>query len=186
MEESWDGSYDASRHSDDSYHEKLHIEPIYESFLCPLTKQVMQDPVTIENGHTYERVAIEKWFKECKDSGRRPVCPLTLQELNSTDLNPSIALRHTIEEWTQRNNAAQLDNACRSLGPGSSESDILQALDYVMKICQKSRLNKHAVRNADLIPMIADMLKNSSRKVRCKSLQTLCVIAEDDDDNKVV
>ncbi|KAL0913331.1 hypothetical protein M5K25_016782 [Dendrobium thyrsiflorum] len=186
MAEIWDGSYDAGRQSDDSYHERLHVEPIYESFLCPLTKQVMRDPVTIENGHTYEREAIEKWFKECNDSGRRPVCPLTLQELNSTDLNSSTALRHTIEEWTQRNDAAQLDNACRSLGPGSSESDILQALDFVMKICQKSRLNKHAVRNADLIPMIADMLKSSSRKLRCKSLQTLCVVAEDDDNNKKV
>ncbi|XP_028554913.1 U-box domain-containing protein 44 isoform X2 [Dendrobium catenatum] len=164
MADIWDGSYDASRQSDESYHERLHVEPIYESFLCPLTKQVMRDPVTIENGHTYEREAIEKWFKECKDSGRRPICPLTLQELNSTDLNSSTALRHTIEEWTQRNDAAQLDNACRSLGPGSSESDTLQALDYVMKICQKSRLNKRAVRNADLIPMIADMLKSSSRK----------------------
>ncbi|PKU69240.1 U-box domain-containing protein 44 isoform X1 [Dendrobium catenatum] len=186
MADIWDGSYDASRQSDESYHERLHVEPIYESFLCPLTKQVMRDPVTIENGHTYEREAIEKWFKECKDSGRRPICPLTLQELNSTDLNSSTALRHTIEEWTQRNDAAQLDNACRSLGPGSSESDTLQALDYVMKICQKSRLNKRAVRNADLIPMIADMLKSSSRKVRCKSLQTLCVVAQDDDNNKTV
>ncbi|XP_020596725.1 U-box domain-containing protein 44-like [Phalaenopsis equestris] len=186
MEEYWDGSYDASRHSDESCHEKLHVEPIYESFLCPLTKQIMRDPVTIENGHTYERGAIMKWFRECRDSGRRPVCPLTLQELTSTDLNPSIALRHTIEEWTQRNDAAQLDNACRSLSPGSSESDILQALDYIIRICHKSRLNKHAVRNADLIPMISDMLKSTSIKVRCKSLQTLCVVAEDDDENKEV
>ncbi|KAI0520309.1 hypothetical protein KFK09_007781 [Dendrobium nobile] len=193
MAESWDGSYDsnirsyeASRHSDESYHEKLHIEPIYESFVCPLTKQVMQDPVTIESGQTFEKEAIEKWFKECKDNGRRAVCPLTLKELSSTDLNPSIALRHTIEEWTQRNEAAQLDNACRSLGPGASEGDILQALDYVVNICKKSRSNKHVVRNAELIPMIADMLKSSSRKVRCKALQTLCVVVEDNDDNKEV
>lgn len=193
MPEIWDESYDfssqsydANRLSDESYSEKLRIEPIYESFVCPLTKQVMRDPVTIENGHTYERKAIEKWFKECKDSGRKPVCPLTLKELSNTDLNPSIALRHTIEEWSQRNDASQLDNASRSLGPGSSESEIILALDYIVKICQKNRLNRHAVRNADLIPMIAENLKNSSRKVRCKALQTLCVVVEDDDDNKVV
>ncbi|PKA53986.1 U-box domain-containing protein 44 [Apostasia shenzhenica] len=186
MEESWDASYDGSRHSDDSYHEKLHIEPIYESFVCPLTKQVMRDPVTIENGHTFEREAIERWFRECKDSGRRPCCPLTLKELSSTDLNPSIALRHTIEEWTQRNDAAQLDNACRSFGPGSSEAEILQALGYITNICQKNKSNRHLVRNAELIPLIADMLKSSSRKVRCIALQTLCVVAEDNDDNKEV
>ncbi|KAG0458706.1 hypothetical protein HPP92_021834 [Vanilla planifolia] len=191
MAESWDGSSsrhscDTSRHSGDSYHAKLHIEPIYESFVCPLTKQIMQDPVTIETGHTFEREAIEKWFKECNESGRRPFCPLTLKELNSIDLNSSIALRHTIEEWIQRNEAAQLENTCKSLGSGSFESDILHSLDYVVNICQKSRSNKHLVRNAECIPLITDMLKNSSRKVRCKALQTLLVVAEDNDDNKEV
>ncbi|KAK8957818.1 U-box domain-containing protein 44 [Platanthera zijinensis] len=192
MEESLDGnnssrqSHDSSRQSEESNCEKLHLEPIYESFVCPLTKQVMRDPVSIETGQTFEREAIEKWFKECKDTVRKPVCPLTLKELNSSDLSPSIALRHTIEEWTQRNEAVQLDNACRSLGPGASEIDILQALDYVMNICKKSRSKKHAVRNANIIPMIADMLKNSNKEVRCNALQTLCVVTEDDDDNKEV
>ncbi|KAG0473135.1 hypothetical protein HPP92_014992 [Vanilla planifolia] len=168
MAESWDESYDssrqsyddASRRSDDSYQEKVHLEPIYGSFLCPLTKQVMYDPVTIETGHTFERIAIEKWFKACQDSGRRVVCPLTSKELNNLDLNPSIALRQTIEEWTLRNEAAQLEN--------------------------KNRSNVHVVRNAELIPVIADMLKNSSSKVRLKALQTLCVVAEDNDENKEI
>ncbi|XP_020572397.1 U-box domain-containing protein 44-like [Phalaenopsis equestris] len=193
MAEKWDGSYDSnrrsydsSRHSDESYHEKLHIEPLYESFVCPLTKQVMRDPVSIENGQTFEREAIEKWFKECRCSGQRPVCPLTLKELSNTDLNPSIALRHTIEEWTKRNEASQLDNACRSLGPGASESNTLQAMDYVVNICNKSWTNKHAVRKAELIPLISNMLKSSSRKVRCKALHTLYIAVEDNDDNKQV
>ncbi|KAK9270849.1 hypothetical protein L1049_026435 [Liquidambar formosana] len=187
MAESWDGSYDAGSQSDDSYHfERLHIEPIYDAFVCPLTKQVMRDPVTLENGQTFEREAIEKWFKECKESGRKLVCPLTLKELRSTELNPSIALRNTIEEWTARNESVQLDMARRSLSLGSSESDIMRALNYVQYICQKSRSNKHVVRNAELIPMIVDMLKSSSRRVRCKALETLRIVAEEDADNKEI
>ncbi|KAK1296517.1 U-box domain-containing protein 44 [Acorus calamus] len=103
MAGSWDGSYDQGSQSEESFHEKYHLEPIYEAFVCPLTKQVMKDPVTLENGQTFERQAIENWFKECRDSGRRPICPLTLKELSTTELNPSIALRNTIEEWTARN-----------------------------------------------------------------------------------
>lgn len=184
---SWDGSFDRGSQSDDSYQfERLHIEPMYDAFVCPLTKQVMRDPVTLENGQTFEREAIEKWFKECKESGRKPVCPLTLKELKSTELNPSIALRNTIEEWTARNEAAQLDMARRSLNMGSSESDVMQSLKYVQYICKKSRSNKHVVRNAELIPMIVDMLKSSSRKVRCTALVTLRIVVEDDDDNKVI
>ncbi|KAF8406722.1 hypothetical protein HHK36_008814 [Tetracentron sinense] len=187
MAEGWDGTYDPGSQSDESYHfERTHVEPIYDAFVCPLTKQVMRDPVTIENGRTFEREAIEKWFKECKESGRKLVCPLTLRELKSTDLNPSIALRNTIEEWTTRNEAAQLDSAGRFLSPGSSENEILQALIFVQHICQKSRSNKHVVRNAQLIPMIVDMLKNSSRRVRCKALETLRIVAEEDADNKEV
>ncbi|KAJ6822644.1 U-box domain-containing protein 44-like [Iris pallida] len=190
MAEGWDGSYNSSTHSaahsEDSYYEKLRIEPIYESFVCPLTKQVMRDPVTIENGQTFEREAIENWLKECMESGKRPICPLTLKELNTTELNPSIALRNTIEEWSQRNDAAQLEITCRSLSPGNSESDVLQALSYIITFCQKSRLNKHVLRNAELIPATVDMLKNSSQKVRCKALETLRIVAEEDDDNKGV
>lgn len=186
MTESWSGSFDGGSQSDESYQlERTHVEPLYDAFICPLTKQIMRDPVTLENGQTYEREAIEKWFKECRESGRKLVCPLTLKELRSTELNPSIALRNTIEEWAARNEAAQLDIARRSLTLGSSEREILQALSYIQHICQKSRSNRHFVRSAELIPMIIDMLKSSSRRVRCKALDTLRIVAEADADNKV-
>ncbi|XP_010270500.1 PREDICTED: U-box domain-containing protein 43-like isoform X2 [Nelumbo nucifera] len=187
MAGSRDGSYDQGSPSDESYHfERTHIEPIYDAFVCPLTKQVMHDPVTLENGQTFEREAIEKWFKELKESRRRLVCPITLKELRSTELKPSIALRNTIEEWTARNDAVQLDNTRRSLSLGSPEQDILHALQSIQSICRKSRSSKHAVRNAELIPMIIDMLKSSSRKVMCKALETLRIVTEEDADNKEV
>lgn len=187
MAENWDGSYDPGSQSDESYHfERMHIEPIYDAFVCPLTKQVMRDPVTLENGQTFDRESIEKWFKECRDSGRKLVCPLTLKELRSTDLKPSIALRNTIEEWTARNEAAQLDMARRSLNLSSSESDVLLALKYIQHICQKNRSSKHIARSAGLIPMIVDMLKSSSRKVRCRALETLRIVVDENDENKVV
>ncbi|KAK4428322.1 U-box domain-containing protein 44 [Sesamum alatum] len=185
MAGSWDGSYDQGGQSDDSYHfERLHIEPIYDAFICPLTKQVMRDPVTLENGQTFEREAIEKWFRECRENGRRLVCPLTLRELRSTELNPSIALRNTIEEWNARNEAAQLDMARRSLTLGSPENDTVQALKFVQHLCLKNQSNKHMIRNAELIPMIVDVLKSSSRQVRSKALETLRFVVEDDSDNK--
>lgn len=187
MAGSWDGNSDLGAQSDDNSHfEKLRVEPIYDAFLCPLTKQVMRDPVTLENGQTYEREAIEKWFRECTENRRRLVCPVTLRELRSTELSPSIALRHTIEEWSARNEAAKLDMARRSLSLSSSESDILQGLKFVQHICLNNHSNKRVVRNADLIPMIVDVLKSSARRVRCTALETLRIVVEGDSDNKVV
>lgn len=172
-----DGHYDSSTDS-------LRVEPIYESFLCPLTKQIMRDPVTLESGATFEREAILKWFKESDSSGRSLVCPVTRKELSSTELNPSIALRNTIDEWMHRNEAAKLDVARKSLTSENSEHDILQALEYVVEICQRSRSSRHVVRKLGLISLISDLLKNSSTEVRQKALESLCFVAKDDNDNK--
>lgn len=37
------------------------VDPMY---LCPITTEVMDDPVIAADGYTYERSAIEEWFKK--------------------------------------------------------------------------------------------------------------------------
>jgi len=32
--------------------------------ICPLTGELFFDPVIVEDGHTYERLAIECWFEK--------------------------------------------------------------------------------------------------------------------------
>mmetsp|Transcript_17642 Transcript_17642/g.40953 ORF Transcript_17642/g.40953 Transcript_17642/m.40953 type:complete len:158 (-) Transcript_17642:347-820(-) len=56
---------------------------------CPITKRVMEDPVMAVDGHTYERVAIEKRFASC----RHPRSPVTGEEMMSRVLLPNIAVR---------------------------------------------------------------------------------------------
>lgn len=172
-------------------------EPAFEAFMCPLTKQVMHDPVTIETGQTFEREAILKWFRECRDSGRKPTCPLTQAELRSTDISPSIALRNVIDEWRARNEDKELDKAFASLtthahAPGpqaqaqaQDDADTLRALLYVSHMCHRSAAKKTLVRRQGVIPTIAHLLKSSSRRVRLKALEVLRLIVEDNDENKV-
>ncbi|KAG2319640.1 hypothetical protein Bca4012_054117 [Brassica carinata] len=179
------GSYDGSE-SDDSSRFERGVDHIYEAFICPLTQEVMHDPVTLENGRTFEREAIEKWFKKCQDSGKPPSCPITSQELSSADVSPSIALRNTIEEWRSRNDAAKLDVARQALFLGNDERDILQALMNVRQICRSIRSNRQGVRNAQLIRMIIDVLKSNSHRVRYKALQTLRVVVEGDEESKAI
>lgn len=170
----------------ESNQERTHIESIYEAFVCPLTKKVMQDPVTTETGYTFERKEIEKWFKDCRDNGKKTICPLTSQEIRSTNLNPCFALKNTIEEWRKRNEASQLEFVHRSLSPGNSESDILRALKHVQDICQGGISQKHIMLAEELVPMIALMLTNGSEVIRCQALTTLCIVAEEDRDCEVV
>ncbi|CAA7042523.1 unnamed protein product [Microthlaspi erraticum] len=181
MAGSWDGSQ-----SDNSSNFEPGIDNIYEAFLCPLTKQVMQNPVTLESGQTFEREAIEKWFNECRQNGRPLSCPITSKQLSVTDLSPSIALRATIEEWRARNDCLKLDIARQSLYLGNSESNILQALKNVREICRNIRLIKHRSHNPQLVRLISDMLKSGSHDVRYKALQTLQVVVEGDEQSKVI
>ncbi|KAL1190036.1 U-box domain-containing protein 43 [Cardamine amara subsp. amara] len=178
---SWDGSQ-----SDHSSHFEPGIDNIYEAFICPLTKQVMHNPVTLENGQTFEREAIEKWFKECREKGQPLSCPITSQELSITDLSPSIALRSTIEEWRARNDALKLDIARQSLYLANAETNILLALKNVREICRNIRLLRKRVHNSQLVRLIADMLKSSSHEVRYKALQTLQVVVEGDEESKAI
>jgi hypothetical protein len=64
-----------------------------DSFLCPITREVMEDPVIASDGHTYEREAIEMWFR----NNRNPRSPKTNQILSSTQLFPNYALKNAIE-----------------------------------------------------------------------------------------
>jgi pyridoxal/pyridoxine/pyridoxamine kinase len=36
-----------------------------EELSCPISMQLMTDPVMADDGHTYQRDAIETWIKKC-------------------------------------------------------------------------------------------------------------------------
>jgi len=49
--------------------------PAPPEFKCPITLEIMRDPVILPDGHTYERVAVEAALR------RNPVSPLTRQPM---------------------------------------------------------------------------------------------------------
>lgn len=63
-------------------------------FRCPVTLDLMKDPVTLSTGITYDRDSIEKWF----ESGNN-TCPVTKTELTSFDIVPNHSLRKMIQDW---------------------------------------------------------------------------------------
>ena len=63
-------------------------------FLCPITGQIMVDPVTTSGGHTYEWSAISRWFRQGENRD-----PATGLELNNTLLYPNHALRSSINNF---------------------------------------------------------------------------------------
>ena len=66
-------------------------------WLCPITLQIMRDPVIGADGYTYERSAITTWLSS------NSISPMTRQSMTGTMLTPNLALRHTIEEYLAAN-----------------------------------------------------------------------------------
>lgn len=63
------------------------------SFLCPITAQVMVEPVVASDGHTYEKIAIEKWLQH------RGTSPMTNLTLSNHALMPNYCVRSAIQEY---------------------------------------------------------------------------------------
>jgi Mg-chelatase subunit ChlD len=68
------------------------MESIPKNFICPITQEVMKDPVVGPDGMTYEREAITNWLKKHKAS------PITRQPMDVLQLVPNRALKAMIEE----------------------------------------------------------------------------------------
>ncbi|KAK4791806.1 hypothetical protein SAY86_032219 [Trapa natans] len=70
-------------------------------FMCPISLQLMLDPVTVSSGITYDRESIERWLYSTNIN--RFCCPVTNQPLSDTDLTPNHTLRRLIEGWCSLN-----------------------------------------------------------------------------------
>lgn len=65
-------------------------------FICPITQDVMNDPVVAADGYTYERFAIEAWSKDHATS------PMTNLPLQHSAFTPNITIRSAIQEWQEQ------------------------------------------------------------------------------------
>ncbi|XP_051122218.1 U-box domain-containing protein 45-like [Andrographis paniculata] len=81
-----------------------------EELRCPISLQLMFDPVIIASGQTYERVCIEKWFND----GHK-TCPKTQQQLPHLNLTPNYCVKGLVASWCEQNGAPVPDGPPESL-----------------------------------------------------------------------
>ncbi|VVA98212.1 unnamed protein product [Arabis nemorensis] len=67
-------------------------------FRCPISLELMRDPVTVCTGQTYDRTSIESWV-----SIGNTTCPVTRAPLSDFTLIPNHTLRRLIQEWCVAN-----------------------------------------------------------------------------------
>lgn len=72
---------------------------IPDEFRCPITLDLMKEPVIVVTGHTYDRSSISRWL----NSGHQN-CPKSGQKLIHMALIPNYSLKSLIEQWCKENN----------------------------------------------------------------------------------
>lgn len=68
-----------------------------QDFVCPITHEIMIDPVMVEDGFSYERAAIMEWFAKDKSTS-----PMTNCVLTSTNVFENEKLKREIENYMKK------------------------------------------------------------------------------------
>ncbi|KAG2579426.1 hypothetical protein PVAP13_6NG280100 [Panicum virgatum] len=170
---------------------------IPNDFLCPITLEIMTDPVIVASGQTYERRSIQKWL----DSGER-TCPKTRQPLAHLSLAPNYALKNLILQWCEKNMvelqkrepepAAEQDDKRKEDIPSLVEGLSSLHPDVQRKAVKKIRmLSKESPENRQLIadnggiPALIGLLACPDKKVQENTVTSLLNLSIDDK-NKVL
>ncbi|XP_073015992.1 LOW QUALITY PROTEIN: U-box domain-containing protein 3-like [Primulina eburnea] len=93
-------------------------------FRCPLSLELMSDPVIVSSGQTYDRVAIQKWL----DHGL-VTCPKTRHKLSHNSLIPNYTVKALIENWCRENKVKLSRNPSDILSVGIFPERISQEDD---------------------------------------------------------
>lgn len=152
------------------------LEPL-QSFYCPITQDVMVDPVEISSGQTFERSAIEKWFAEGNN-----LCPMTLIPLDTSILRPNKKLKQSIQEWKDRNIMITIATLKEKIQSGSDE-EVLHDLQTIQKLCEEKEQHREWVILENYIITLIQILSRH-RDIRKHSLVILGMLAKDNEEAK--
>ncbi|XP_028789814.1 U-box domain-containing protein 43 [Neltuma alba] len=153
------------------------LEPLH-SFYCPISLDIMEDPVETSSGKTFERKAIEKWLAEGNNN-----CPLTMLPLDASKLRPNKTLRQSIQEWKDRNTIITL-SALKSKLESDDEEEMLKSLEKLQGLCLERQMHREWVKMENYITTLIKLLGAKNREIRKRVLSILSLLAKDNEENK--
>nr|XP_010932523.1 U-box domain-containing protein 21-like [Elaeis guineensis] len=125
-------------------------------FCCPISLDLMKDPVTASTGITYDRRSIEKWLEL-----RNQNCPVTNQVLKSEELIPNHSLRRMIQDWCVANRSFGIERIPTPRIPVTP----IQVSELLSEIASASRRGDRA-RCSNLVEKIRNLGRESERNRR--------------------
>ncbi|TKW04333.1 hypothetical protein SEVIR_7G102100v4 [Setaria viridis] len=158
-------------------------------FVCPISLEVMRDPVTLSSGITYDRDSIERWvFTDGHGD-----CPVTKLPLGAGDREPTPnhTLRRLIQSWcaahaverfptprppVDADRVAAIVDAARKGG----RPEVLAALRELAEIIGESDRNRRCVEGAPgAVEFLASVVKKHAASTLSKPLELMHDVPED-------
>ncbi|KAH7537590.1 hypothetical protein FEM48_Zijuj03G0109100 [Ziziphus jujuba var. spinosa] len=118
---------------------------IPDEFRCPISLDLMKDPVIVASGHTYDRNSIAQWI----NSGHH-TCPKSGQKLIHMALIPNYALKSLLQQWCEENNIPLVDSNLSSVSDLERNSN------------RNGKQNENAVDHISATKIAADAIKMTS------------------------
>ncbi|XWS71700.1 hypothetical protein CRYUN_Cryun03dG0161200 [Craigia yunnanensis] len=161
-----------------------HKTPVIpDDFRCPISLELMKDPVIVSTGQTYERSCIEKWLEQGHGT-----CPKTQQTLSSHALTPNYVLRSLIAQWCEANGIeppkspsssrpSKTTSACspaertkieiliRKL-TSSNPEDQRMAAGEIRLLSKRNADNRVAIAEAGAIPLLVSLLSTPDSRIQ--------------------
>ncbi|XP_045807562.1 E3 ubiquitin-protein ligase PUB23-like [Trifolium pratense] len=174
--------------------EEIEVSPF---FLCPISLQLMKDPVTVSTGITYDRETIEKWLF----SSQNKTCPVTKQQLSHDDndliiLTPNHTLRRLIQAWCTINTCYGIQRIPtpkppttktlieKHLKEASDFSDsphlLIQSLKNLKTIASESETNRRCIESAGAVEFLASIATKNNTNSSAE-FEIEATILDDDD-----
>ncbi|XP_058079619.1 U-box domain-containing protein 21 [Magnolia sinica] len=126
-------------------------------FRCPISLDLMKDPVTLCTGITYDRQSIDTWI----EAGNL-TCPVTNQVLRSMDQIPNHTIRRMIQDWCVENRSYGIERIPTPRIPVTT-TEVSVILLEITTACRA----RDDVRCLELVKKINALGKESERNRQC-------------------
>ncbi|GMI68048.1 hypothetical protein like AT5G67340 [Hibiscus trionum] len=155
-------------------------------FICPLSLELMADPVIVASGETYDRAFIKEWL----DLGLT-VCPKSRQSLSHTIFIPNYTMNALIANWCESNNVKLLGPIkSMSLNQPSPllETEVKKSVDALKStsidtqreataqlrlLSKKNRDNRIEIASCGAISLLVDLLHSPDTKTQENAVTAL-------------
>ncbi|PKI72939.1 hypothetical protein CRG98_006639 [Punica granatum] len=162
-----------------------------DDFRCPISLEIMTDPVILSSGHTFDRASIQRWL----DSGHR-TCPITKLPLpKHPSLIPNHALRSLISNFALSSlppakphpPSFQQDPHALVSTLTSRSSDIASKLDCLsrlVKLAKRDPASRRRLSESGTVSVVLRCIDSDDPVMQEKALSLVLNLSLDDD-NKV-